>query len=271
MWDEPRILDDTVTSIGIDDLPALQTFSFIMLGPDPGLVGGTRPGWVQMSPLVLQRDFDFELRDISPNQLENHPMFMDYIISKVSTTAEADTPFKILVLWIMAWLWHYLHCDSEQMYHAVEIGDLGADYMVTKEWEEKRCPLPLEGCSEGETGHTRKDIWDWIPTVKFELKLRFLCEREWLEDLERVGLFDEERTNAGDLAAFYRLREEEIDRPILFTAQELVRGIIERKVTPRWRPVWNNHTRTWPIPLGIEISRLLRLYARHPELAHIPV
>jgi hypothetical protein len=154
------------------------------------------------------------------------------------------------------------------MYNTVNLDDLGPDYMVTPEWEGKRCPLRLEGCDRGEPRHTRKDIFDWNPT--FEFKFAFLCERKWLEDLERVGVFDEDRTNAGDFAAFYKLREEEIDRPALFTAQVLVRGIIERKVTPWCRGPWNNHTNTWPIPIGIEILRLLRLYARHPEVARMP-
>ena len=267
VWDEIRIFGDTVTCLDINHLPALKSLSLIMLGPDPGLEGGTRPGWVQMSPLVLQRDFDFELRDISPNQLENHPMFNAYVISRLSTMAEPDLPLKVLVLWTMAWLWHFVHCDEINDW--VDLDNLGSDYMILEEWDGKRCLLLYEGCSVGEQSHTRKDIWDWIPTVKFELKIRFLCEREWLEDLERVGVFDEDRTNAGDFAAFYKLREEEMDRPTLFTAQALVRGIIERKVTPNWRQVWNNNTNTWPIPIGIEISRLLRLFTRHPELAVI--
>jgi hypothetical protein len=112
MWDEIRIFDDTVAALNPQELPALKTLSLIMLGPDPGLEGGTRPGWVQMSPLVLQRDFDFELREISRNQIDKHPMFNRYIISRISTTTEPDSPLNLVILWTMAWLWHFVHRDN---------------------------------------------------------------------------------------------------------------------------------------------------------------
>ncbi|EAQ88542.1 predicted protein [Chaetomium globosum CBS 148.51] len=191
LWDNIEPFSDTVTSLDIKRLDALRTLSLFMLGPDPGLEPGitsARPGWVQMSPLVLQRDFYFELRDISPSQLEHHPMFRDRIISRRSTTGRLDRPLRVLVPWTKAWLWHYVHC-GKAMHKDVFLQDLGPDYMMDPlGWAGRPCPLGLSGCQTGDYAHSQKNIWDWIPE-NWKIKTRFLCEKEWLQDLERVGLF----------------------------------------------------------------------------------
>ncbi|KAH6631303.1 hypothetical protein F5144DRAFT_547437 [Chaetomium tenue] len=130
---------------------------------DPGIKSG-RPGWVQMSPLVLQRDFHFELRDISPSQLEHHPMFRDYLISRRSTTGRLDRPLRHLVPWTKAWLWHSAHC-GEAMDNDVFLEDLGPDYMMDPSgWAGRPGPLDLPGCqSEQHYMHSQRDIWDWNP------------------------------------------------------------------------------------------------------------
>lgn len=231
LWGITDPFDDTVTSLGIDRLPALRTLSLFMLGPDPGLEKGIkpiRPGWVQMSPLVLQRDFYFEMRDISPHQLEHHPMFRDSIISRLSITGPLDTPFRHLVPWAKAWLWHFVHRSRKDMYQKVSLGQLGPDYMMDKTHPYgNRCPLDLFNCKFGFFRHSRADIWDWNPY--WEIKPRFLCEKEWMKDLERVGLFDENRTIVGDFDAFYKLRQDEIDGPTLRTAKDVIRMIKEKK------------------------------------------
>ena len=73
--------------------------------------------------------------------------------------------------------------------------------------------------------HTRQDILDWEPS--YELTAKYFCERSWLADLEGVGVFDDARTEAGNFAAFFRLRDEEMNRPALAAAQAIVDGILK--------------------------------------------
>ncbi|KAK4031617.1 hypothetical protein C8A01DRAFT_21200 [Parachaetomium inaequale] len=207
-------------------LPSLGSVSLITLGPDPGLKGRSRPGWVQMGPRVPQRAFDFELRDISATQLERHPLFRDRIISKYGTTGPPEAPVRDLVLLAKAWLWHIANRELEGPWNCM----IGArpDYMtVVPRWH--RCPI-YDG-SQPCIPHTRQEILDWEPP--YELTAKFFCERSWLADLESVGVFDDDRTGAGDFAAFFRLRDEEVDRPALFVAKAIVDGILDGTVTPK--------------------------------------
>ncbi|KAK3290527.1 uncharacterized protein B0H64DRAFT_332283, partial [Chaetomium fimeti] len=195
LWCTGETFNDAVAKFDIGELPALRTLSLITLGPDPGLEQGPRPGWVRMSPLALQRDFYFELRDISLTQLQRHPMFSEPIIGKRNTTADLDTPFSHLIPWAKAWLWPFEYTGWNN---------------TSKEMLEDVNSLH----------------WD----SRFEVKLKFLCEKQWLADLERVGLFDDNRTNARDFDAFYKLRKEEMDRRLLAAARGIIRAILARRM-----------------------------------------
>jgi hypothetical protein len=171
-------------------LSSLRSVSLITLGPDPWLEGRSRPGWVQMGPRVPQRDFDFELRDISPTQLERHPLFKDRIISKYGTTGPLEAPVRDLVLLVKAWLWHIAHREMEDLWH--EMISAEPDYMTADPgWQ----ICPIDECAP-QGPHTRHEIFDWEPP--YELTAKYFCERSWLADLESVGVFDDERTEAGD-------------------------------------------------------------------------
>ncbi|KAK4244145.1 hypothetical protein C7999DRAFT_35500 [Corynascus novoguineensis] len=74
---ESIVAPETLACQSLRSMPSLRTLSLIMLDPDPGLPGRLKPAWIQMTPGVLQRDSEFELRDISPTQFEHHPLFKD--------------------------------------------------------------------------------------------------------------------------------------------------------------------------------------------------
>jgi hypothetical protein len=60
-----------------DVLPALRTVSLVPLGPNPDREGHPPPGWCKMEPETLQLNREFELRDVSPVQLDCHPFFSE--------------------------------------------------------------------------------------------------------------------------------------------------------------------------------------------------
>lgn len=204
-----------VWDLDLSTLPSLRSLSLIMLGPTSGPAEGGR-GWSQMDAYTLagrEPSVEFEVRDISPTQLELHPFFNHSGIIKSKTIQtgipnwieEYDERPKTMLLLVKALLWHYAHRDRDTVNREAK-GRLAPDYMAPDFGpEDKPCPLPeakVEGCGPG---HTRQEILDWVPP--YQLGAKFLCERGWLADLEHVGVLDDERTRKGDFAAFHVLRD----------------------------------------------------------------
>jgi hypothetical protein len=201
-------------------LPALRTLSVIPLGPDPEREGHAPPGWIRMEPETLQLNREFELRDVSPTQLNRHPYFNEPCIGsyKISESRQdvLDVPStKQVRLLVKAFSWHYYaHGDPDEVDKALE--DLEPEHLSDDAASRSEpCPLNLPGCGPG--GHTRQEIVDWVPP--YTLDVKFLCDKRWLEELEEVGMFDEARIWAGDLMPFYLFRQAKVDRALAFPSQ----------------------------------------------------
>ena len=207
----------SVWDLQLSTLPSLRSLSLIMLGPAPVAPNEGR-GWSQMEPIALvapEPPVDVGVRDISPTQLELHPFFNHSGIT-TSKTIETGMPAwieeydlrpKTILLLLKALLWHYAHRDPDRVAREVK-GRLAPDYMAPDFGpKNKPCPLPaakVKGCGPG---HGRQEILDWVQP--YELGVKFLCEKEWLADLENVGVFDDELTKKGDFSAFHELRDKE--------------------------------------------------------------
>ncbi|AEO67309.1 107da21e-ab2f-4794-ae59-e7507bea528b [Thermothielavioides terrestris] len=190
---------DALLQLDVLSLPRLRALTLLTPGPDPRR--GT--GWLSMNCRDLGRSsFECELRDVSPTQLMRHPFFGTHAPRPLGNATPARRrPLRHVVLYAKALLWHIAHSQQGDGFYRVACL-LQPEYMFGDSTE----PCPLAGlamawCSA--RGHTRRDILDWKPPFRLDVKL--LCEKGMAAELDRVGLLDDERTNYDVFECFFNL------------------------------------------------------------------
>lgn len=193
-----------VLAIDINRLPKLESMTIVSLGPDTRVYETEEPqgdAWrraelmksykykfpYQQMPGVDIQCVDCELSDLDKSVVDDHPFFNVLRLQHPGFFESEAHKLKYYPVIFKAWLWHMNVADTGANYemdseHSVNTWMHLLAHLLNQPGARPICPLPVTSCMMN--AHTREEVTEWEPP--FEIKHKFLCPKEWVEELEEM-------------------------------------------------------------------------------------